>query len=90
MIEGGSVLGWALTLAIDGTILGACAVTMFFALRRVQTWLRRRETSDFATGVIILVLFCCLFFGAWLPVGIVMSVRFLARRVGPLLHRAGT
>jgi hypothetical protein len=80
MIEGGTVLGWVLTLAIDGAILGACAATMFFALRGIQAWLRRRETGDFATGVIILVLFCVLFFGAWLPVGIIMGTRSLVRR----------
>ena len=51
-----------------------------FALRGIQAWLRRREVGDFAAGVVILVTFCGLFVGAWLPVGLVLGARSLLRR----------
>jgi hypothetical protein len=81
MVQGGTVLGWVLTLAIDGTILAAFSATMFFALRRTEGWLRRREAGDFATAVVILVVFCGLFVGAWLPVGCFLGSRSLIQRV---------
>lgn len=80
MILGSTVLSWTLTVAIDGTILAACVVTMFFALRGTQAWLRRREVGNFATGVVIFVTFCGLFVGAWLPVGLILGARSLLRR----------
>ncbi len=83
MVEGGTALGWILTIALDGAILGACIATMFVSLRATQAWLRRREAGDFATGVVIIVVFCGLFVGAWLPVGIVLGTRYLVRRVRP-------
>ncbi|HXB14737.1 MAG TPA: hypothetical protein VNV44_03240 [Solirubrobacteraceae bacterium] len=81
MIAGATILGWVLTIAVDGAILAAFIGTMFVALRATQAWLLHRDTGDLLTGVIILFVFCGLFVGAWLPVGLVLATRSLLRRV---------
>jgi hypothetical protein len=81
MILGSTVLGWVLALAVDATILVACGISMFLALRGTHRYLQRRQAGDFATGVVILVTFCGLFIGGWMPVGLVLGIRRIWRLV---------
>ncbi len=81
-MSGDSVLGWILALAIDGAILVAFGLTMFFALAGTRRYLREREVGDFAMGVVIVVTFCALLIGAWLPVGVFLVGRRVWRRGG--------
>jgi hypothetical protein len=83
MVFGGSdtVSGWLLAIAIDGASLVGFGLTMFFALRGKYRSLQRRGVGDFATGVVMLVSFCGLFIGVWLPVGVVLGARRVWRMV---------
>jgi hypothetical protein len=74
-------LGWLLAIAIDTAILVSFGFSTFFALRGTHRYLQRRGVGDFATGAVILASFCGLFIGGWLPVGLVLGVRRIWRRV---------
>lgn len=62
MIRGGSLFGWVLALAIDGTIFAAFGVSMVLALEGTRNYLRRREVRDFSMGAVIFLAFC-----GWCP-----------------------